>query len=244
MNQDGGRFDENEALFESSYGLLIIREYKGALALHFDWNEVQSAMLKDAPDDLLLSYTRVMMNFLRFNGHPHHIGMIGLGGGSLQKHCYRHLPRTVISVAEINPGVIALRNRFLIPEDDERFTVHCEDGADFVRRHKGCFDVLVVDGFDHKGQPPQLCSPQFYNHCYRSLTSRGILVVNICDRHDLIPQIRSRFRDQVMISNGGYNSSNTIVFAGKGNILAKSKWSVKTESKTPTPPAKQWEMIA
>lgn len=244
MNQRHSQFDVKDALLESRHGLLIIREHMGAIALHFNEDDVQSAMRKQAPDDLLLSYTRVMISFLHFNRQPRHIGMIGLGGGSLQKYCYRHLRQSVISVAEINPGVIALRNRFLIPEDDERFVVHCEDGADFVRRQPGSFDVLIVDGFDHQGQPPQLCSPQFYSHCYRSLTPRGILVVNICDGHHLIPRIRNRFRDQVLISDGGYNSSNTIVFAGKGNILAKAKWNLKTESKTPVLTAKQWEMIA
>jgi hypothetical protein len=36
--------------------------------------------------------------------------LIGLGGGSLVKYCYRNLPGTRIVVIEIDPEVIALRN--------------------------------------------------------------------------------------------------------------------------------------
>lgn len=201
----------------------FIQEYGSTVALHFDEFEVQSVMNKHAPDELVLSYTRTMMNSLVFNTRPSHVGMIGLGGGSMPKYCYRRLPDATIAVAEINPEVIALRDYFLIPKDNKRFMVYCEDGADFVRRQPGQFDVLFVDGFDHKGQPPQLCSQQFYGNCYRSLRSQGLLVVNVCDGLHLISRIRRSFRNQIIVADGGGNSSNTIVFAGKGNILAPAR---------------------
>ncbi len=56
------------------------------------------------------------MGFLLFNPRPQHIGMIGLGGGSIQKYCHRYLPHTEISVAEINPDVITLRDCFRVPK--------------------------------------------------------------------------------------------------------------------------------
>jgi spermidine synthase len=204
-------------------------EYEGVVCLHLQTFDVQSAMYVHAPNELVLGYTRTMMNFLLFNKRPRRIGMIGLGGGSMQKSCYRGLPNAIISVAEIDPRVIALRDRFFIPKDDDRFVVSCEDGAEFVRRQPGHFDVLLVDGFDNEGQPPQLCSSQFYSDCYQSLTSRGILVVNICDGQHLISRIRRRFRNQVIVTDSDANSANTIVFAGKGNILAQAQWPPRPE---------------
>jgi spermidine synthase len=223
-------FDDYEMSFDSSDDSSpFVHEYHGAVSLHFNKVEVQSAMYKHAPDELVLSYTRTMMGFLVFNKQPRHVGMIGLGGGSMPKYCYRHLPDTTLSIAEINPEVIALRDRFLVPKDDHRFKIHCEDGADFVRRQPGRFDVLLVDGFDDKGQPPQLCSRQFYTHCYRSLTSPGLLVVNVSDGHHLISRIRRSFRNQVIVADGGDSISNIIVFAGKGNIHAVARSSPRTE---------------
>ena len=167
------------------------------------------------PDCLQLGYTRTMMEFLTFQPEPLHIGMVGLGGGSLPKHCYRNLPQARISVAEISPEVIALRDSFRIPPDDARFVVSCEDGVDFVKRHKRAFDVLIVDGFDSGGQPPDLCTEQFYTDCRRALVPEGTLVVNICDsgRSILIARLRRCFQRRVLVTTGE-DSSNTIAFAG------------------------------
>jgi spermidine synthase len=159
----------------------FVYEEGNLASLHFEIASVQSRMDKNLPDQLILSYTQIMMGFLLFNESPEHIGMIGLGGGSLPKYCYRHLPRTRIAIAEISSEVIALRTYFQIPKDNGRFKVFLEDGAEFVRRQPGAFDVLMVDGFDLKGQPPQLCSQTFYEDCYRALTPNGIMVVNLCD---------------------------------------------------------------
>jgi spermidine synthase len=202
-----------------------IFEEHGTLSLHFGMGgAVQSIMRVDAPDLLVLGYTRTMMSFLLFSERPKHIGIIGLGGGSIHKHCYRYLPDTEISVAEISPEIIALRSKFFIPNDDHRFKVFCEDGAEFVKRHPGQFDVLIVDGFDIAGQPAQLCSRDFYNDCYRALTREGIMVVNFCDSFSRkwIRRLRQCFGDHV-IPVDAEESVNTIVFAGKGNVWWKSE---------------------
>src|SRR5207302_10342647 len=102
-------------------------EEGGSLSVHFGaTGTVQSQMLVDAPDLLLLDYTRTIMGFLLFLAQPEHIGMIGLGGGSIQKYCYRYLPQTRISAAEISPEIIALRHRFVIPDNDHQFNVFLE----------------------------------------------------------------------------------------------------------------------
>jgi spermidine synthase len=199
----------------------FVSEEDGTLTLYFEMGSVQSQMYLNQPDVLMLGYTRTMMDFLLFNESPRHIGMIGLGGGSIQKHCYRHLRHTKISVAEISPEVIALRDQFHIPKDDGRFKVFCEDGADFVVRHANKFDVLLVDGFNITGQPDELCSQDFYNDCYQALTANGVMVVNLSDRGYamLLARMRRSFRNQVVVV-GCDDGGNQIAFAGKGNALA------------------------
>lgn len=204
-------------LDDSSMPLPFIYEEGETVTLHFRIGSVQSQMREDAPDHLVLSYTRTMMAFPLFNGYPQHLAMIGLGGGSMAKWCYRHLPHTDITVVEINPYVIALRDRFCIPQDDRRFRVRCEDGADYVARASKQVDVLIVDGFDIDGQPPELCSQNFYDNCYRSLTASGLMVVNLCcagDRANLA-RIRKSFDDRILVVTP-HDGSNKIVFACKG----------------------------
>lgn len=198
----------------------FVSEEAGTLTLHFEAGAVQSKMHVESPHHLLLGYTRAMMAFLLFNERPQHIGMIGLGGGSIQKYCYRYLPHTKISVAEISPEVIALRDHFYIPGDDHRFKIFCEDGAGFVGRQKGQFDVLIVDGFDIGGQPAQLCTQHFYDDCYSALAPDGIMVVNLCDCpfKTLIARMSRSFHEQVLVVDSD-DGSNKIAFAGKGNVL-------------------------
>ena len=142
--------------------------------------------------------------------------MIGLGGGSMAKWCHRHLPHTDITAVEINPHVIALRDRFYIPPDDQRFRVLCENGTDYVARVTEETDVLIVDGFDINGQPPELCSQGFYDECYRSLTPSGLMVVNLCGWEDdvTISRIGKSFRDQIFVEITE-DGNNKVVFACK-----------------------------
>lgn len=192
------------------------------LSLHFDLMVVQSEMRRDAPEELLIPYTQTMMGFLLFQPKPQRIAMIGLGGGSLAKYCYSKLPATSIVVAEINPRVIALRDEFQVPKNDARFQVLCADGADLVRDESAVFDVLMVDGFDRKGQSPQLCSASFYADCHRRLAPGGLLVVNLVVEDPFlersIARIRHRFGTAAVVDSE--DRTNRIAFARKGATLA------------------------
>lgn len=156
-----------------------LTESDGILSLQFDEWSTQSEMSIDDTDELVIPYTRIIMSFLLLEPSPRHVAMIGLGGGSLAKYCYRYLPCTEITAVEINPDVIALRNEFAIPADDVRFRVLLGDGAEWVADSASQPDVLIVDGFDADGLPVQLSSQRFYDDCYSALANNGIMVVNM-----------------------------------------------------------------
>ena len=151
------------------------------LSLLFDWTTVQSGMRISDPDHLLFDYTRMMMGFRLFRPAPRKIEMIGLGGGSLAKACYRCLPQCDITVVEIDPAVIALREQFHIPPDNDRFRVICADGLDYILSAPGAPDILILDGFDSRGLPPALSERSFYDSCRDRLGRNGLLVANLCD---------------------------------------------------------------
>lgn len=201
----------------------FVLEDGAARSLHFTRGELQSRMLKRRPWYLDVDYTRTMMGFLLFHPAPAHIGMIGLGGGSLAKFCHRQLAHTRMTVLEINPHVIALRREFQVPDDDERFQVIAADGAAFVQTCAPGFDVLLVDGFDHDGQPAALCSARFYDDCLAALSPNGLLVVNLHADHPDYPLLAGR----ISRSFGGNavevpsaEKSNSIVFASAGSAIS------------------------
>jgi spermidine synthase len=177
-------------------------------------------MLLSDPNALALGYTRTMMGFLLFRPSPRRISIIGLGGGSLAKYCYRHLPSTTVAAVEINPDVIALRDRFQVPPDNERFEVICANGAHYVTDRKHRPDVLLVDGFNADGLPPELGSKTFYVACHRRLSDDGILVANLVtddpDFHRTLRSIREVFGDAVTLAPSEDSETNVTVFAWKG----------------------------
>ena len=145
--------------------------------------------------------------------------MIGLGGGSLVKFCHRHLTDARITVVEINPGVIALRREFGIPDDDPRLSVIANDGALHMRGVQQPVEVLLLDAFDGSGQSPQICSQVFYDDCFRQLATGGVMAVNLHmdhPEHDFhLERIARSFKGNA-VQVPAEEQGNTIVFAARG----------------------------
>ena len=160
----------------------FVEEVDGLLNLRFDMATVQSALRLSDPLALELEYTRTMMRCLLFCAAPQSILMIGMGGGSLARYCHKTLPNADITVVEVNPHVIALRDRFQVPPESSRFRVVQADGVDHVRavltsgvRH----DIILLDAFHFDGAQESISSRSFFKACRSLLSSRGVLVVNL-----------------------------------------------------------------
>lgn len=189
-------------LWEGTYHKPFMLDCGALRFLHFDLEKVQSLMDCDDPDALCLRYTRKMMTFLLFNPRPRHILMLGLGGGSLAKFCYRHLPSATITVVEIDPHVVALRDEFRVPADDERFRIVPGDGIRYMALRGPRMDVILIDAYDAQGPAPGLTAAQFYLNARRRLSLNGVLVMNIDGdvyvRAGLFARIRSAFGQRVI----------------------------------------------
>jgi spermidine synthase len=181
--------------------------------MHFTSMATQSAMLFSDPDALISQYTRKMMAFLLFDPDPQRIVMIGMGGGSLAKFYYRHLPRAHITVVEIDEDVIALREEFCIPQDNDRFHVVHDDGARYLEGLAEQIDVLLIDAFDAEGIALSLANSDFYHCAARQLAENGILVMNFWgprERYvDNLTQARVAFGDSLLL----------VPVAGDANVL-------------------------
>ena len=212
----GDRFHVLAGLESDGHIRPLIFDIDSVRSLYFNFDELQSSMKLGQPSVLEVDYTKTMMGFMLAKAQPEHILMIGLGGGSLPKFCYHNLPSR-ITVVEVNPHIIAARDHFEIPPDDNRFRVVRADGADYVRHPPGLFDVVIVDGFDHLGQPPQLCSREFYEACFRALKHGGLMVVNLHDdaafasRSESIDAVFESFVQPIQAIERG----NCILFASK-----------------------------
>lgn len=197
----------------------LVRTRDGRRTLEFTPGDIQSEMLLARPDALVLAYAKAMMSFALFVPRPRHIVMVGLGGGSLAKFCYRHFPDARITVIELRRDVIALRRQFRVPPDGPRFRVLHADAAQAIAAMRGSADVLLVDGFDAGGLPPRLGSATFYAACHRALADGGIMAANIFSydpAHDAMRERLCLAFDGQLCWFDGVAGNNHIFFAAKG----------------------------
>ncbi|MCV2367511.1 fused MFS/spermidine synthase [Roseateles oligotrophus] len=184
--------------------------------MYFNQRAIQSAMKLDAPNELLCGYTVAMMAFLWVKPAPKRILMVGLGGGSLLKFCRSLLPDSHITVLEIDADVIALRDQFMIPVDDERLSIiHC-DAIDYLNAQPLQVDALLLDGFDAVGMVEELATSEFFAACHQALSPDGVLVVNMWGKRRqlaaALQRLRARFDARVWCCRSP-DSYNLIAFA-------------------------------
>jgi spermidine synthase len=213
-----------------------IVEEDGVRVLQIGGNAIQSAMRLDAPDRIELDYVRAMMAFLLFRPEPRDVLMIGLGAGSMARFIHQRMPRTRVTVAEINPGVVTVaRKYFHLAEEDERLKIVIGDGADILPRRPASCDVLVVDGFVN-GEPARaLCTQSFYESAFSALREPGIMVANFMaddkkiERHfDRIERAFGRHPTLLLAEE----EDNLIAFAQRGGPARISWAELKARART------------
>lgn len=182
-----------------------LSEFDGIRYLHFGTKWVQGAMRIARPNDLILDYTEQMMAWLLFVSpqQDDHVGILGLGAGSLLKYTLKQTPVQVETV-EWNEQVTAIcRAYFRLPESGRSVITHA-DAAAWVNdiRNTRRFSVLMVDLYDAQAQGPVCDSIDFYEGCRRVLRDTGVMVVNLFGNHESFPHnidnIRHAFGDRVL----------------------------------------------
>lgn len=181
--------------------------------LQFSPHAFQSRMLHDDPYALIAAYTRQMMSFLLFDPDPEQVLLIGLGGGSMAKFCYRHLPNARITAVEIDARVIAMRDAFFVPRDDHRFCVVHDDGARYLTRCKQPVSAILIDAFDQDGVTPSLARTEFFDRASALLAPKGVVIMNLLGE-------RQRFAEHLQRAREVFGSRAILAqVTGSDNVL-------------------------
>jgi len=205
-------------LLDESYPKPFVIDDGKSRYLYFNVHLMQSEMSLKAPNDLALRYTQKMMGFLLFHPRPKRIALIGLGGGSIIKFCHRRLPGVQLTAIELDPDVIALRDAFFIPPDDERLQILQADGAEYIEQVEKGIDALLIDAFDKTGFAPSLANREFLTAAFAKLSGNGVLVINLAGDKEsfagLIGEVMHVFDDQVIMISVP-DDGNHILYAFK-----------------------------
>lgn len=106
--------------------------------------------------------------------------LIGGGDGGTARELLKYSTVESIDLVEIDEIVVEACRKYL-PQtaaclDDERVTIHIEDGLKFVRRCVDEYDLIIVDSTDPFGPGEGLFTKEFYGNCFKALKSDGIMV--------------------------------------------------------------------
>lgn len=200
-------------------------ELSGVRYLHLGTEWVQGAMRVRRPDQLVLAYAQQMMAWLLFlePGKDSHVGILGLGAGSLLRYTLSHTPAKV-DTAEWNPAVTAIcRAYFRLPENERSHIEHIDAQLWLEkRRNIGRYMALMVDLYDASARGPVRDSVEFYTSCQRSLADAGVMTVNLFGDHESFPRnmanIRKAFGGRVL-ELPEVDVGNRVILAFKGPVL-------------------------
>jgi len=211
-------------------------EEKGVRFLHFGTWWVQGAMRIDDPDYIELEYAQQMMAGLLFldpndkrlnqiKKTPFHMVQLGLGTGALTKFAHKCFPKAKVTAVDLNPAVIvAARVMFNLPAPNKNLEILQGDALKYVtyKKHQETVDLLQVDLYDATARGPVLSSAEFYQGCYDSLKSPGVMTVNLFGNHKSfktnIKNICDAFNNRVLVFHQVHDC-NVVVLAFKGPHL-------------------------
>jgi len=162
----------------------VVQEPTGERSLHFGSASKQSSVDPQAPQRLVLPYTRTLTAALLFRPQPSRILLLGLGGGALVHFFRYHFPAARIEAVEQSAQVLAVaRDFFGLPQADPGLTVHLAGARDFLAApgpdSAGRWDLVVADVFDARGPADGTLDRDFYGAVRERLTPEGVLAVNL-----------------------------------------------------------------
>lgn len=163
---------------ESLYHHIMVRDAGRLRILHFD-NSFQSALNLDDPDEQVFLYTRYLHLGRLFAPNAETSVFVGLGGGSAPSRFHLDYPSLTIDVAEIDPEVVSIAERYFGLEQDERLRVYARDGRLFVKQSERRYDLAVLDAYFAESIPFHLTTLEFLQEVKEKLSPRGVVVANI-----------------------------------------------------------------
>lgn len=162
------------------WGRLYIEDAGNERSLHFSSDSPQSSMWLDAPFDLTIEYTQLLMASLLFIPSPRSALLFGLGGASIPKFLWKTFPQCQIHAVEIRPTLVDWAHKYFQLPRSPRMHVHVDDAVNFVtKKPLQLFDLIIIDLFTAEGMSPSLKGHSFFTLCERFLETHGVVAWNV-----------------------------------------------------------------
>ncbi len=175
----------------------------------------QGGIYINAPDKLRFEFTQLLFVSLAFlDRDPEDVLFVGLGAGAMPKYFTVRYPDAVIDIAEIDPDMVDVAQKYFFFKENERMKVHIEDGRLFVKRTKKKYDWIILDAYQNGNIPFHLTTLEFLEEVKSRLKENGVVAANITSPH------RNKFFDSMVMT---YKKAfpHLAIFKGKksGNFI-------------------------
>lgn len=138
-----------------------------------------SAMYRDDPNELVVTYTKYFHLGFAFNDDIRNVLFIGGGGFSGPKNFLATYPDVNIDVVEIDADVIDVAKQYFFLSSDSRLRIFNEDARSFLTRTDQNYDLIVLDAFSKTYVPFHLMTLEYFEILDEKLTPEGIIVSNL-----------------------------------------------------------------
>ncbi|MBI5075835.1 MAG: fused MFS/spermidine synthase [Nitrospirae bacterium] len=184
----------------------------------------QGGIYVNAPDKLLLEFTQMSFVSLAFlDRDPKDVLFVGLGAGAMPKYFTSRYPDASIDIAEIDPDMLVVAQKYFYFKENERMKVHVDDGRLFVKRTKKKYDWIILDAYQNDYIPFHLTTLEFLREVKSKLKENGVVVANITS------SFKNKFFDSMVMTYKkafphlaifrGKTSGNFIFVATTGSIM-------------------------
>jgi spermidine synthase len=155
----------------------------------------QGGIYVNAPDTLLFEFTQMGFVSLAFlDRDPKDVLFVGLGAGAMPRYFTGRYPDAVIDIAEIDPDMLTVAQKYFYFKENERMKVHVDDGRLFVKRSKKKYDWIILDAYQNDYIPFHLTTLEFLKEVKSRLKDDGVVVANITSPY------RNKFFDSMVMT--------------------------------------------
>jgi len=171
---------EQQLLFSQQDDDLTVRIWQQGDRRWLDFDDVvvQSEILLDRPDHLLLANRHMLAGCL-FSPPPKNILLAGAGGGAIALYFSNRFPDVSVDAVELSPLICELARDFFDFPDGEQWLLHSQDINHYVAECQQHYDAIVIDIAEDKLTPEWIIDNKFLHRCRKLLTPQGHVAFNL-----------------------------------------------------------------
>lgn len=140
---------------------------------------LQTCMYKNKPEQLIFNYAKMVLASLYVNPNPQKILILGLGGATIPKTLNKLVPNARIDIAEINPEIKQIAEKYFAFSTNENMHVFIKDGYDFIKTSApNTYDLIIIDAYGKDHIPPSFLTVDFVKYIKNALSPSGVVAIN------------------------------------------------------------------